>query len=214
MEPLVILLHDRREGIAGRLDLAGHAIAAMGLVAAAAGSLPARTPVDAVLAALELVAAAVLAMAIRRELSGGGSGEARVSWLNLAAAAVLLVQWGMERHAGGKLFSPELLSAMAAAAAAFLHPLARRRRAWRRRLVLDDRGIELRLSRFRGYRAEWSALCAVEATPETLRFVSRDGTERRIGLGMIVNRAEVVDAVAAVAGRAGLAASPPRPPTG
>ena len=166
------------------------------------GSLPARPALGVV----ELGVAAALVYAIRRELKAGDREKpAGISWLNLAAAAVLLVEWYVERRAGGKLFSPELLSAFTAGALAVLHPVIQRRRRDRRVLRIDDAGITIQTSRFRRFSAAWSELRAVDAAPDALRFVSAGGRERRVRLRMIINRAEVVDAVAAAAGRMGVA---------
>jgi hypothetical protein len=204
METLVLPIHDRRVRLAERLDLVGHGTAALGLFAAAAGALPARTTGAALLVGVEVAAGAALAFAIRHELRArGDGGSARVSVLNLAAAAVLLVQWYVERRAGGKLFSPELLSAVTAAALAFLHPVIQRRRAARRALRVDDAGIDLRTGRLRRFRASWSELRSVDARPDALRFVRTDGSEHVVSLRMIDNAAEVAEAVARAARRIG-----------
>ncbi len=201
MEPVIIPLQDRRVALANRMDLVGHGAAALGLITAAMDSLAARP----VLGPVELAAAAVLVLAIRRELTAGEPEKpARISLLNLAAAAVLLLEWGIERRAGGKLFSPELLSAIVAAGLAFLHPVIQRRRRERRSVTLDDAGITIRTSRFRRFFAAWADLRAVDAEPDALRFVTADGRARHVGLRMIANRAEVADAVAAAAARRGV----------
>jgi hypothetical protein len=205
MEPLVILLHDRRVAAAERLDLLGHGAAAAGLASAAFGALPARTPGGAALAAVEIAAALGLALAIRRELRARDEERpARVSWLNLAAAAVLGIQWYVERRAGGKLFSPELLSALVTAGLAFLHPLVQRRRRERRALRMDGAGISIQIGRLRRFTAAWSDLRAVDAAPAELRFVRADGREHRVSLRAITNRDEVAAAVATAAERMGI----------
>lgn len=206
MDPLIIPLDDRRVRMAERLDLVGHGAAVVGLASAALGGLPARTAGGAALAAVELAAALALALAIRRELRARDeTAPAGVSWLNLVAAAVLLGQWYVEWRAGGKWFSPELLSGVVTGGLAFLHPTIQRRRQSRRMLRIDDAGITLQLSRFRRVFAAWSDLRALEATPGALRFVTADGREQRVSLRMIVNGAQVAQAVAAAAERRGLA---------
>lgn len=207
MDPLIIHLQDRRLVIAERMDLVGHGAAAVGLLAAAVDSLSARPALGAV----ELVAAGALVYAIRRELRAGEREKpAGISRLNLAAAAVLLVEWYVELRAGGKPFSPELLSAITAGVLAFLHPVIQRRRRERRALRIDDAGITLQTSRFRRFSAAWSELRGVDAGPDALRFVTADGRERRVRLRTIINRAEVVEAVAAAAARMGVGRIPSR----
>src|SRR5688500_14319440 len=144
MDPLIIPLDDRRVRMAERLDLVGHGAAALGLISAAMDGLPARTAGGTALVAVELAAAAALGLAIRRELrTRDEEGAAGIGWLNLAAAAVLLVQWYVELRGGGKWFSPELLGGIVAGALAFLHPVIQRRRRARRALRIDDAGITL-----------------------------------------------------------------------
>jgi hypothetical protein len=215
MDPLVIHIHDRRAALAERLDLMGHAAAALGLIAAAADALPARTTAAAALVAVEIAAAAALAFAIRRELRARDQERpARISLLNLLASAVLLVQWYVELRAGGKGFSPDLLGAITAAVLAFLHPLIQRRRKERRALRIDAAGITVQLGRFRRFSAAWTDLRAVDAAPHALRFVTADGRERKVRLRMMTNGAEVAEAVASAAERMGVGrihANPPLP---
>lgn len=207
MDPLIIPLHDRRLVIAERLDLVGHGVAALGLLTAAMDRLPASGAGDTALVTIELAAAAAMAVAIVREARGGERVRtARIGWLNLLAAAVLFTEWYVRWSGGGKAFSPILLSGIATAALAFLHPIIQRRRHEGRVLRIDDDGISLQLGRFRRFSARWSELRAVDAAHDALRFVDADGRERRVRLRMITNRADVVAAVVAAADRRGLGA--------
>ena len=210
MDPLIIPLDDRRVRVAERLDLIGHGAATLGLVTAAMDGLPARTAGGTALVAVELAAAAALAVAIRRELRARADDAepAGISWLNLIAAAVLLVQWYVELRGGGKLVSPELLSGIVAGALAFLHPVIQRRRRARRSLRIDDAGITLAFGRFRRFSAAWSDLRAVDATPDALRFVTADGREQHVSLRMLGNRDVVAEAVRAAAERRGVGRTP------
>ncbi|HEU4883074.1 MAG TPA: hypothetical protein VFT45_12530, partial [Longimicrobium sp.] len=111
MEPLIIPLRDRRLKLAERMDLFGHGVAAFGLLTAAMDTLPGVTLAQTALAVVELVGAAALAGALIRELrTRGEERTARISWLNLAAAGVLFVEWYARWSAGGKLVSPALVS--------------------------------------------------------------------------------------------------------
>ena len=196
MEPIVIPLKDRRVLMAERLDLLGHAAGAVGLGAAAVDSLAARP----LLGVAELALAAVLVVAVVREARhepAADEAPAPVSWLNLVAAAVLLVEWTLERGAGGKLFSPELLSAVVTGGLAFLHPLIQRRRLERRCLRMDDTHLTLSMGRFRRYRFAWSELAGVETAPGGVRFRMADGTTRGVRMRVVVNQAEIQDAMVA-----------------
>jgi hypothetical protein len=205
MDPLIIPLDDRRVRTAERLDLVGHGAAALGLISAAMDGLPARTGGATALVAVELAAAAALVIAIRRELrTRDEDGAAGISWLNLVAAAVLLVQWYVELRGGGKWFSPELLGGIVAGALALLHPVIQRRRRARRALRIDDAGITLSFGRFRRFSAPWSHLRTANVDADGLHFVTTDGVEQRVSLRMIRNAAEVADAVRAAAERSGV----------
>jgi hypothetical protein len=202
MEPLIIPIRDRRLKFAERMDLFGHGIAAFALLSAAMDAVPGGTPAQTALAAVEFVGAAALAGAIVRELRGRDAERpARISWLNLAAAAVLFVEWYARWSAGGKLVSPPLVSGFAALALAFLHPVVQRRRREKWSLRMDDDGISLRTGRFRRAEARWDELRLVDATRDAVRLVTADGREQRIRLRMAENREEIAAAVTEAAGR-------------
>jgi hypothetical protein len=196
MEPLIIPVRDRRLKVAERMDLFGHGVAAFGLLTAARHTMPGGTPAQTALAGVELIGAAALAGAIVRELRTRAEDRpAGISWLNLAAAGVLFVEWYARWSAGGKLVSPPLVSGIVALALAFLHPLAQRRRRDKWSLRIDDDGILLRAGRFRRAAAPWSELRGVDATRDTVRLVTADGREQRLSLRTIENRDEIAAAV-------------------
>jgi hypothetical protein len=196
MEPLIIPIRDRRVMLAQRMDLFGHGVAAFGLLAAAMDTLPGASAAQTALGAVELVGAAALAGAIVREVRERDEHRpAGISWLNLAAAAVLFVEWYARWSAGGKLVSPPLLSGVVALALAFLHPRIQRRLRDKWSLRVDDDGISLRAGRFRRAAARWSELRSVDATPESVRLVTADGREQRISIRLARNRDEIAAAV-------------------
>jgi hypothetical protein len=196
MEPLIIPIRDRRLKIAERMDLFGHGIAAFALLSAAMDATSGGTAAQTALAAVEFLGAARLAGAIVRELRGRDAERpAGISWLNLAAAAVLFVEWYARWSVGGKLVSPPLLGGIAALGLAFLHPLVQRRRREQWSLRIDDGGISLRTGRFRRAEARWSELRTVDATRDAVRLVTADGREQRIRLRMAENRDEIAAAV-------------------
>jgi hypothetical protein len=202
MEPLIIPLRDRRVKLAERMDLFGHGAAAFGLVTAAMDTLPGGTPAQTALAAVELLGAAALAGALVRELrTRHEERPARISWLNLAAAGVLFVEWYARWSAGGKLVSPALVSGIVAFGLAFLHPLIQRRRTEKWSLRIDDDGISLRAGRFRRAAARWSELRSADATRDAVHLGTADGREQRLSLRMAENRDEIAAAVRDAAGR-------------
>ena len=206
MDPLIIPLHDRRLLVAERMDLVGHGAAAFGLLTAGLDRLSAGGTAFGV---VELAGAAALGAAVVRELRAPPDERpARIGWLNLLAAAVLLGEWYVRWSGGGKLFSPTLLSAVVAAVLAFMHPVIQRRQRARRALRIDDGGITITRGRFRRFTARWGELRAVDVDEDALRFVDADGRERRVSLRMIGNRDEVARAVVDAAGRMGVGRLP------
>ncbi|HEX2077636.1 MAG TPA: hypothetical protein VHG08_07995 [Longimicrobium sp.] len=211
MEPLIVPIHDRRRAFAERMDLFGHGVAALGLLTAALDALPAAGTASTVLAGVELVGAAALAGAIVREVrTRHGDAPARVSLLNLCAAAVLFVEWYARWSAGGKLVSPPLVSGITALALAFLHPVIRRRMREKWALRIDDEGISLRAGRFRRASARWAELRSLSAAPDAVRLVTADGREQRLGLRLARNRHEIAAAVAEAARNRGIPAGSTR----
>lgn len=202
MEPLIIPVRDRRLRLAERMDLLGHGTAAFGLLTVAMDTLPGGSTAQTALAVVELIGAAALAGALVRELrTRHQEGTARISWLNLAAAGVLFVEWYAAWSAGGKLVSPALVSGIVTFGLAFLHPLIQRRRKEKWSLRIDDDGVSLRAGRFRRVAACWSELRAVDATRDAVRLVTADGREQRLSLRMAHNRDEIAAAVRDAAGR-------------
>jgi hypothetical protein len=202
MEPLIIPIRDRRLKFAQRMDLFGHGVAAFGLLTAAMDTLPGSTAALTVLGAVELVGAAALAGAIMREVRGREADRpAGISWLNLAAAGVLFVEWYASWSAGGKLVSPPLVSGIVVLALAFLHPRVQRRIREKWSLRIDDNGIRIRTGRFRRAAARWSELRAVDVTRDAIRLVTADGREQRISIRLAENGEEIAAAVAKAARR-------------
>lgn len=197
MDPQIIPIRDRRLKLADRMDLLGHATAAIGLLTAAMDTLPGASTAQTALGAVELVGGAVLAGVLVREMRQRGEAHGgRVSWLNLAAAGVLLVEWYAGWSAGGKLVSPPLAAGVVTLALAFLHPLVQRRRREKWSLRLDDDGITLRSGRFRRATARWSDLRSVDATRDAVYLRTADGREQRFSLRLAENADEIAAAVA------------------
>lgn len=203
MEPRTIYLDDRRVRLANRMDLLGHATAAFGLFVSAAGLLPVHGAGETALVAIEFVSALALSVAVIRELRSGDADESGISWINLFACIVLLVDWWIAWRAGGKLLSPTLLSAVVAAGLTVAQPAVQRRQRERRMLRIDDDQVELRTGRFRRLNAPWRELRAVTVDGRTLRFRMADG-ERAVSLAAVRNRDDVVDALRAAARARGI----------
>jgi hypothetical protein len=189
MEAVTILLEDRRAELAQRVEAVTQAGAAVSLVTAGLAGLSAPDVEGTVLAALELLAAALLVGAVARELRPGrrsaeeGTARApRIGWVSLFAAAALFAETYHRVYAGGKFPRPTFLMGLVALLLALLHPWIARRRAGMRFFRADGAGIELRTSRLRGFRLAWDEVAAVARDGDALLVRTRTGAVRRVGL--------------------------------
>jgi hypothetical protein len=189
VEAVTIPLEDRRAELAQRMEAVTQALAAVSLVSAGLGALPAPDTEGTLLAGFKLLAAAVLVGAIVWELraSRGGAEKGparapRIGWVNLFAAAALFAETYHRVYADGKFPRPTFLMGVIALLLALLHPWIARRRAGMRFFRADDAGIELRTSRLRGFRLAWDEVAGVERDGDTLLVRTRAGAVRRIGL--------------------------------
>jgi hypothetical protein len=219
VEAVTIPLEDRRAELAQRMEAVTQALAAVSLVSAGLGALPAPDTEGTLLAGFELLAAALLVCAVVRELRPArGSAEEgparapRIGWVNLFAAAALFAETYHRVYAGGKFSRPTFLLGVVALLLALLNPWIARRRAGMRFFRADDAGIEMRTSRLRGFRLAWDEIAAVERDGDTLLVRTRTGSARRIGLRRYRNGEAVAAALLeAAAAHAIPGAGPVRP---
>ncbi|HEV2736467.1 MAG TPA: hypothetical protein VGV85_16595 [Longimicrobiaceae bacterium] len=224
MKAVTIPLEDRRAERAQRMEAVTQALAAVSLVSAALGALPAPDTEGTLLAGFELLAAALLVGAVVRELRAtrGGAEEGparvpRIGWVNLFAAAALFAETYHRVYTGGKFSRPTFLLGVIALALALLHPWIARRRAGMRFFRADDAGIELRTSPLRGFRLGWDEIAGVERDGDTLLVRTRAGAVRRVALRRYRNgEALAATLLEAAAARAIPGAGPvlPAPPLG
>jgi hypothetical protein len=167
---------------------------AAALVAAAVATLRApRGAADLALAVVEVVVGGwVLALVARGVAEAFGRRHraapaapiaaapiARVRWEGVAAGALALVEVWHHWHTTGRIRRPTVLVGVFALCMALGGAAAIERRAsWRRRgLVVSGAGIRYRgsiLPRDR-FEARWDEVARVEAAPDALRVVLRDG---------------------------------------
>ncbi|HEX2189617.1 MAG TPA: hypothetical protein VHG51_11995 [Longimicrobiaceae bacterium] len=211
MEPVTVLLDDRRAALAQRAETATQAGAALSLVSAALAGLPAPDPEGAALAAVELLAAALLVAAIVRELlrRPGAAEEAGIGWVSVFAAAALFAEAYHGVYTGGRLSRPTLAMAAVTLAVGLANPWIARRRAEMSFVRVDDRGMEYRASRLRGFRLAWAELASVECDASRITLRTTAGATRRVRLGRYRNGGE---AAALLLERAALRGIPGAPP--
>lgn len=193
-----IELQDRVREIAQRFQLAQDAVGLVVLVPAAWARAQTARPLNVAVAVLELGAIVVAVASAARELRGRDAEKARLDWTNLFMAAVLLTEYGIQRAAGGKLVSPVLLTALSALLLGIL-PHLRTRLALRRRLTIDDAGINVRISPLRRLRLAWADVQHIEEDDRSLAFVLHGGRRRRLSLRRFRNGDEIRAAVAEAA---------------
>lgn len=218
MDPVTIPLNDRRQTVGTLVDLVTHVGAAVSLIAAGYAALTGTGGADRLLGYVEIVAAALLLVAVVREVRelrhGGGHDEAGVSWINIFAAGVMFCEVWQKYDAVGKVWSPTFLTACVTLVLGIVHPRLARRRARRRQLVLDDAGVEMRTGRFRReVAARWDELESIAFEPARIRFRRRSGAEHSVGLHFFANAADVSAALARHAAAAGVRidGAPPAP---
>jgi hypothetical protein len=209
-----IFLQDRRLRQLEWLTRIPLALSAEVLAKAALPRLHGASALDRAFAGAELAAAAlvvvVLVVAWRRR---HGTPWA-FGWIDVAAAAMLLAEWGDRLAHGGKWLSPVLLTAVFTLAVGLAdRPLARLRKR-RRVLRLDEEGLHFRFTRLRRFDVPWPEVASMERDGRTFRIRRRHGRERRIDLGRLDNRDHVARALATAAAARGISSRPesPNPP--
>jgi hypothetical protein len=202
IEPIIILLDDRRQQWLAKFEAFQQGAAAVVLVSAGYARLQSEPAGGVVFgSALMAAGAALFAIAVR-ELRGHPSRRAGL--LNLVAGVALLTEWGVSVADGGKLFKPSLVMGIISIGLGLLHHRIQRRRADRRMLRMDAEGLSFRLNLFRRFRVRWSELAWISVHPSEIRLGRRTGRQHRIPLGRLVNAREVCDAVVAACRDAGV----------
>jgi dimethylargininase len=151
------------------------------------------------LACFEIAAGGLLVAAVIRELRGKHALHlARMSWVDLFAAAALLAE-GFRLSLEGNhyvQYGYYAAAAMMAARGLFIGRLLERRR-----LVLDEGGLRVPSGPFRTLRARWSDLTSVELAGERITVETSSGKRRGIDLADMHNAGDVRDALVDAARR-------------
>lgn len=206
-----VLLEDRRAELAQRVETVTQAGAAFSLVAAALAGLPARGPAGTALAVAELLAAALLVGAIVREVlpRRRETEEAHgIGWVSVFAAAALFAEVYHGAQTDGRFSRPTFVMALVALAVGLANPWIARRRAAMRLVRADDRGVEYRSSRLRGFRLRWDEIAAVERDGPGIVLRTTAGASRRIPLGRFRNGEEAAALLLERAARRGIPGPP------
>lgn len=149
-----------------------------------------------VLGAVSLLAVAALAVATVRTLRHGGEGQS-IGWADLfAGLVVLLTSLVAVPRESGHVSRAGIASGIVLVTMGILHGRIEQRKASRHALTLDGEGFRWRVNRFRHVHANWSDVAGLEVAGDRLVLTTRDGRRRRVGLGDLVNRGELIEALA------------------
>jgi len=190
--PKIIVIQSKRVARMFRIQAAQHGVAGMLLFAGGIGGLQ-HSGGELLLACFEIAAGGLLVAAVIRELRGKHALHlARMSWVDLFAAAALLAE-GLRLSLEGShyvQYGYYTVAAMIAARGLFISRLLARRR-----LVLDEAGLRVPSGPFRTLRARWRDLTNVEVAGERITVETSSGKRRGIDLADMRNGAEVRDAL-------------------
>ncbi|HET9129494.1 MAG TPA: hypothetical protein VFO86_01020, partial [Terriglobia bacterium] len=146
-------------------------------------------------AVMPYIDVAVGAFVIRTALGElrGKSEHGSVNWFDVASACVIFVDVA-QMYKPYKAFQPAHLYFFAGVLL-----LARGFFGWRlprmRKVVLDEKGVSLRMSLFHGVNRTWADLSHIDFTENSVNFVGENGGHR-VSLRRVGNRKEVLDAIA------------------
>jgi hypothetical protein len=158
---------------------------------------------------LGVAAGALLLVAFAREVRASrhasrGHGAHGIGWVDVFAGLVTFVEAAHYHHQGKHLLPwAYVLVGVLLLVVGFSHPALGRMR----RLVVDERGFDIRLSPWRRVRRAWSEVASFSLGQTRIDLVLLDGRVERLDLGDVDDASAAMSAFDAAATRA-LAARP------
>jgi hypothetical protein len=191
---------------AARHVLVGLLLASSGYDAITSGHHASWLDVVAIVAGLLLLVAFVLEM--RRARSATPHHGHGVGWVDIFAAAVTLVEAGHLFHRGKvRLPFAYLLVALLLLVMGLMHGRLQRLR----RLVVDDRGFDIRTSPWSRTQLAWSEVAELRRDGDVVTAVTTTGREHRVDLRDMDHGDEAIETLLARAAAALASTSPPAP---
>jgi len=148
------------------------------------------------LAIAEVVTSTVLVAAIvRHARHRHAPHQGGIDWVTGFAAAMLFTEAGERWNRSGRLFSPEMLTAVGTLVTAAVNTIASRR-GGQHRLEVSADGVAIRRPLIRGrFWAAWDDITAIEISDREAVIRKRSGSQGRINLADLLNAADVVAAL-------------------
>ena len=194
----IIILQDRRLERVMKFQVVQDLIGVAALLPSALANITRGGSMWSAFGGIELiVAAAALVSGVRDMRTRGMRG--RIGWLNVLAGALLIAESAIPIAAGGKLFRPSLLAGVAALLLGLNQGRLDAFRTTRRRIVLDDDGVNIRTSPLRTFRVSWSELKAIEVGAAAVTLTATDGRRCTLRLRRYDNAAEICAGLAQAA---------------
>jgi hypothetical protein len=195
--PVMVPFESKRRAKALAAQHIQHAIPAFGLAIVGGGALlHGAEGFELVLAIAEVMTSTALVIATARHLRhvGKPSHHHGIDWVTFIAAAMLFTEAGEKWHQTHRLFTPQMLTAVATVVTALPSIAARRQR--RRSLHVSDTGIEIRRGPLRRrFSAAWHEIASIEVGDREALIHTTNGERGRIDLGDLHNAAHVAAAL-------------------
>lgn len=134
---------------------------------------------------------AVIAAFLYEVRRGNNASHKIVSWFDVIAGMVLIVE-ALNRHHAGRIFQPALLYFIIGLFT-IVRGLFHARFPSPRRLVLTDKGFDLRSNPFKRLQMKWEDVDSVDLQGVILSIKSRGGKVYTFNLSRVENRGEVVE---------------------
>jgi hypothetical protein len=198
-EPVIVPFDSKRRAKALAAQHIQHAIPAFGLaIVGGSALLNGAEGFELVLAVAEVLTSTALVIAVARHLRHAGrpSHHHRIDWVTFIAAAMLFTEAGEKWHRTGRLFTPQMSTAVATVVTALGYSRIAARRERRRMLHISDAGIEIRRGPLRRrFSAAWHEITSIDVGDREALIHTTSGTRGRIDLGDLHNAAHVATAL-------------------
>jgi len=201
LKPVTVYLQQRQPAIVGLVQKIQHLLGGVPLLALGAAKLREGREIPLAIAELAIAVTLIAGFVIelRRTMRGAGHSHhklAAIGWFDLAAGAMLILEAFESPHKKPGYLRPQFLNGMAVLLLALFEHRLHARRAHKRYVTIDDRGVDCRRSRFSRFTIPWVELRSVSTSSSEVVFTRTDGRVHRLNLRMLYNGDELRKAVA------------------
>ena len=207
---MILHLDDHRWKIADLVSKLQHVTAGVPLLLVALGKLgeEAERPMALVEIAIVMGVLVTFARDVHAARKHHGA-HSSIGWFDIAAGILLIYEAFHGAHHKPGYLRPQFLSGVVTLGLGLLHGRLKAIHHRRRRIELDDRGLDIRVSRFRRLSLAWADLDSVDVSGNKAIFVRKDGRRHTFRLNLLANHDEVRKGIAEHARAAGVTTQPP-----